>query len=84
MNESFDELTRGIRDWGTSALDNVGIVITMSKIPEYVIYAALRDELELMHPIRRWLSFRKRRKAQRLKLRAQVALINKVLEAGKS
>ena len=63
-------------------IDTIGIRIKVTTIPEYVAYARLRDELAMMHPIRRWLSFRKRRKLQRLRAEANTALIMRAIQEG--
>ena len=59
--------------------DNIGIRIKMADIPGYVAYAKLRDELELMHPIRHWLSFRKRRELDEARLMVQAAILDAVI-----
>ena len=65
-------------------LDNIGITLRMDEIPEYVAYAKLRDDLGMIHPIRRWLSFRKRKELERLGHRANSAILHAVLQAGES
>lgn len=63
-------------------LDSIGIKISVSEIPEYVEYARLRDRLELMHPIRRWLSFRLRRELEDARFMATGALLAATLAIG--
>ena len=62
-------------------LDNIGIRVKVPWIPEYV---ELRDRLEMMHPIRRWLSWRLRRRFRRLKAEQHVATFNAVIEASRA
>lgn len=58
-----------------------GLTIRVSDLPQYVLYAALRDELAAMHPIRRWLSWHKQRELQALRIQAEAAILNAVIEA---
>lgn len=77
LGPAFGDATR--RMW-VEALRNVGLVVKVSEIPQYVEYAALRDRLAAMHPARRWLSFRLRKEFRRQQLLAQQALVAAVLE----
>jgi len=71
-----------LKNCHTALLDNTGLTIRVSKLPDYVAYAGMRDRLGRMHPIRRWLSFRLRRQLWQLQLGAQSAILNEVLSGG--
>ena len=62
--------------------DRWAIQIKLSELPDFTAHAEVRDRLAMMHPIRRWLSFRLRREGRRLQLAAQQAIINAVIEQG--
>ena len=64
----------------TGLIDNMGLVLHVSGLTDYRRYAELRDRLELMHPVRRALSFRQRRERERLHIQAMAAILNEVLE----
>lgn len=62
-----------LRSWGI-------MTICVADLPQHLLYAELRDELATMHPIRRWLSFRKRRELQALRIQVEAAILNEVLK----
>ena len=68
---------------GKYIFDNIGIRIKMAEIPGYVAYAKLRDELALMHPVRRWLSFRKRHELDEARLMVQAGILDAVITEGR-
>ena len=61
-------------------LGNLGIRVKIPWIPEYV---ELRNKLELMNPVRRWLSFRLRRRLDELRIEQEILIFNATIEAAR-
>jgi len=76
----FDDMIPMMQRQATSLLENIGIRIRMTEIPEYMEYSKLRDRLDAMCRLRRWLSFRLRKRESALYAGAQMALMNAVME----
>lgn len=68
-----------ILDLYKELLRNWDIAIRARELPEFRHYIELRDRLALMHPVRRWLSWRLRRELKERRARAKGALLDGAL-----
>ena len=77
---TLNDLAASARRQNQTILNNIGICVSVTDIFGFDEYAAARDELAAMNPVRRWLSFRLRRKQKRRWLLMQQGMINEIIK----